>query len=124
MQQLQLEKITRQGSRRLLDSAVDWANKFEMKKMVAITKRNILKQTDGIFWDETQKAVEGTGIELSEIYIDNMAQQMVIATEQFNGSVLVSTNLFMDIISELASALVGSIGLIYSAKYRRQLCNV
>ena len=110
-----IRKITRQGSRRLLDSAVDWANKFEMKKMVAITKRNILKQTDGIFWEETQKAVEGTGIELSEIYIDNMAQQMVIATEQFNGSVLVSTNLFMDIISELASALVGSIGLIYSA---------
>ena len=88
-----IRKITRQGSRRLVDSAVDWANKFEMKKMVAITKRNILKQTDGIFWDETQKAVEGTGIELSEIYIDNMAQQMVIATEQFNGSVLVSTNL-------------------------------
>jgi isocitrate dehydrogenase len=110
-----IRKITRHGSRRLVDSAVDWANKFNMKKMVAVTKRNILKQTDGIFWDETQKAVEGTGIELSEIYIDNMAQQMVIATEQFNGSVLVSTNLFMDIISELASALVGSIGLIYSA---------
>ena len=86
-----------------------------MKKMVAVTKRNILKQTDGIFWEEAQKGVEGTGIELSEIYIDNMAQQMVIATEQFNGAVLVSTNLFMDIISELASALVGSIGLIYSA---------
>jgi len=86
-----------------------------MKKMVAVTKRNIQKQTDGIFWDEIQKAVEGTGIELSESYIDNMAQQMVIATEQFDGSVLVSTNLFMDIISELASALVGSIGLIYSA---------
>ncbi|MBT7473585.1 MAG: isocitrate/isopropylmalate dehydrogenase family protein, partial [Nitrosopumilus sp.] len=81
-----IRKITRPGSRRLVDSAVDWANKFEMKKMVAITKRNILKQTDGIFWEETQKAVEGTGIELSEIYIDNMAQQMVIATEQFNGS--------------------------------------
>ena len=62
-----IRKITRQGSRRLVDSAVDWANKFEMKKMVAITKRNILKQTDGIFWDETQKAVEGTGIKLSEI---------------------------------------------------------
>ena len=110
-----IRKITRQGSRRLIDSAVDWANKTNMKKMVAITKRNILKQTDGIFWDEAQKAVKGTEIKLSEIYIDNMAQQMVIATEQFNGSVLVSTNLFMDIISELASALVGSIGLIYSA---------
>jgi isocitrate dehydrogenase len=44
-----------------------------------------------------------------------MAQQMVVAPEQFNGAVLVSTNLFMDIISELASGLVGSIGLIYSA---------
>lgn len=110
-----IRKITRKGSRRLLDSAVDWAKRYNMKKMVAITKRNILKQTDGIFWEEAQKAVEGTGMELSEIYIDNMAQQMVIATEQFNGAVLVSTNLFMDIISELASALVGSIGLIYSA---------
>ena len=112
---ISIRKITRQGSRRLVDSAVDWANKFNMKKMIAVTKRNILKLTDGIFWDETQKAVEGTKIELSEIYIDNMVQQMVIATEQFDGSVLVSTNLFMDIISELASALVGSIGLIYSA---------
>jgi len=110
-----IRKITRHGSRRLLDSAVDWAKQYDMKKMVAVTKRNILKQTDGIFWDEAQKAVEVTGIELSEIYIDNMAQQMVIATDQFNGAVLVSTNLFMDIISELASALVGSIGLIYSA---------
>ena len=51
---------------------------MNMKKMVAITKRNILKQTDGIFWDEAQKSIEGTDIELSEIYIDNMAQQMVM----------------------------------------------
>jgi len=110
-----IRKITRHGCQRFLSAATDWAKKYEMKKMVAITKRNILKQTDGIFWEECQKAVKGTDIELSEIYIDNMAQQMVIATEQFNGAVLVSTNLFMDIISELASALVGSIGLIYSA---------
>jgi isocitrate dehydrogenase (NAD+) len=110
-----IRKITRQGSRRFMNSAVDWAKKYDMKKMVAITKRNILKETDGIFWDEVQKSIEGTNIELSEIYIDNMAQQMVVAPEQFNGAVLVSTNLFMDIISELASGLVGSIGLIYSA---------
>jgi len=110
-----IRKITRQGCRRFMNSAVDWANKYHMKKMVAITKRNILKQTDGIFWEEVQNAVKGTDITLSEIYIDNMAQQMVVAPEQFNGAVLVSTNLFMDIISELASGLVGSIGLIYSA---------
>jgi len=110
-----IRKITRQGCRRFLNSAMDWANRYNMKKMVAITKRNILKQTDGIFWQEAQRAVEGSNVELSEIYIDNMAQQMVVAPEQFNGAVLVSTNLFMDIISELASGLVGSIGLIYSA---------
>ncbi len=110
-----IRKITRQGCSRFMNSAVKWANKYNMKKMVAITKRNILKQTDGIFWDEVQNSIKGTDIKLSEIYIDNMAQQMVVAPEQFNGSVLVSTNLFMDIISELASGLVGSIGLIYSA---------
>lgn len=110
-----IRKITRQGSRRFMNSAVNWAKRYDMKKMVAITKRNILKQTDGIFWEEAQKSIENTEIELSEIYIDNMAQQLVVAPEQFNGAVLVSTNLFMDIISELASGLVGSIGLIYSA---------
>jgi isocitrate dehydrogenase len=52
---------------------------------------------------------------LEEVYIDNMAQQLVVNPEQFNNSILLSTNLFMDIISELASGIVGSIGLIYSA---------
>ena len=45
-----------------------------MKKFVAITKRNILKQTDGIFWEEMQDATKDfPGAELSEIYIDNIA---------------------------------------------------
>lgn len=110
-----IRMITRQGCDRLFASAMNWSEQHNMKKMVAITKRNILKQTDGIFWDSAQKAVQGTDVELSEIYIDNMAQQMVVAPEQFNGAILISTNLFMDIISELASGLVGSIGLIYSA---------
>ena len=110
-----IRKITRYGCDRFLSSAMDWAKNYNMKKMVAITKRNILKQTDGIFWESAQRAVEGSDVELSEIYIDNMAQQMVVAPQQFDGAVLVSTNLFMDIISELASGLVGSIGLIYSA---------
>ena len=91
-----------------------------------LQKRKYLKnKTDGIFWDETQKAVEGTGIELSEIYIDNMAQQMVIATEQFNGSVLVSTNLFYGYyFQSFASALVGFNWINLFCKYWKQLCNV
>ena len=97
-------------------SAMIWAKQYDMNKIVAITKRNILKKTDGLFFDEVQNAIKNdTEINLEEIYIDNMAQQLVINPEQFNNSVLVSTNLFMDIISELASGIVGSIGLIYSS---------
>ena len=110
-----IRKISRRGSRRLLEAAVKWGLEDDKKILFCITKRNILKVTDGIFWEEAQAAVKNTDMTLSEIYIDNMAQQMVIDTERFDKSVLVSTNLFMDIISELASALVGSIGLIYSA---------
>ncbi|MGI0007773.1 MAG: isocitrate/isopropylmalate family dehydrogenase, partial [Nitrosotalea sp.] len=111
-----IRKITRQGSSRFINSAVSWAKKYHMNKMVAITKRNILKVTDGIFWEEVEKASKvNPGIAIEELYIDNMTQQLVIKPEQFNCSVLISTNLFMDIISELASGIIGSIGLVYSA---------
>lgn len=111
-----IRKITRHGCRRFTNSAVEWARKHSMKKMVAITKRNILKVTDGIFLDEVNLAAQSlSGLEVQEIYIDNMMQQMVVNPAQFNGSVLVSTNLFMDIVSELASGIIGSIGLVYSS---------
>ncbi len=111
-----IRKITRQGSSRFINSAFSWAKKYKMSKVVAITKRNILKVTDGIFWEEIEKTSKANpGIAIEELYIDNMTQQLVIKPEQFNGSVLVSTNLFMDIISELASGIIGSIGLVYSA---------
>ena len=111
-----IRQITRNGCRRFILSALAWASKYNLKKIVAITKRNILKKTDGIFWDEIQNCLkEFSDISLQEIYIDNMAQQLVVNPEQFNGSVLLSTNLFMDIVAELASGIVGSIGLIYSA---------
>ncbi len=111
-----IRKITRHGCSQLINSAFSWAKRYNMKKVVAITKRNILKVTDGIFWEEIEKAAKAnSGIAIEELYIDNMTQQLVIKPEQFNGAVLVSTNLFMDIISELASGIIGSIGLVYSA---------
>ncbi len=111
-----IRKITRSGCARFMESAMDWAKKYELNKIVAITKRNILKKTDGLFFEEVQNSLKDyPHMELQEIYIDNMAQQLIINPEQFNNSVLVSTNLFMDIISELASGIVGSIGLIYSS---------
>jgi len=111
-----IRKITRKGCQRIAKSAFEWAKKYDLKKIVAITKRNILKETDGIFWGEVERAAkENLGIEIEEYYIDNMTQQLVKNPERFNNSVLVSTNLFMDIISECASGNVGSIGCVYSA---------
>ena len=111
-----IRKITRRGCKRIVDAAFDWAKKHELKKIIGITKRNILKRTDGIFWGEIERASkENPGIEIEEYYIDNMTQQLVKNPERFNNSVLLSTNLFMDIISECASGNIGSIGNVYSA---------
>ena len=111
-----IRKITRHGCERIVNAAFDWAKKYDLKKIVAITKRNILKRTDGIFWAEVERAAkQNSGIQIEEYYIDNMTQQLVKNPERFNNSVLLSTNLFMDIISECASGNIGSIGNVYSA---------
>jgi len=111
-----IRKTTRKGCKRIVDASFGWAKEHNLKKIVAITKRNILKKTDGIFWEEMEKASkENPGIEIEEYYIDNMTQQLVKNPERYNNTVLVSTNLFMDIISECASGNVGSIGCVYSA---------
>ncbi len=111
-----IRKTTREGCQRIVRSSFAWAKQHNIKKVFPITKRNILKETDGIFWSEIEKAKVGNpGIEVEEYYIDNIVQQLVKNPERFNDSVLVSTNLFMDIISECASGNIGSIGNVYSA---------
>src|SRR5687768_18123714 len=91
---------------------------MKFKKIYVITKRNILKETDGIFWKAVQDIQAEFGdISVEEYYIDNMTQQLVKNPERFNQSILLSTNLFMDIVSECASGHVGSIGNVYSGNY-------
>ena len=110
-----IRKITRKGCRRIAEAAFKWAADNGLDRVTAVTKRNILRRTDGIFWSEIERASAETGIAADEYYIDNMTQQLVKNPDRFNGSVLVSTNLFMDIVSECASGSIGSIGNVYSA---------
>src|SRR6476646_11093282 len=113
-----IRKTTGKGCRRVVKKAFELAQQKGFKKIFAVTKRNILKETDGIFWNavvETQKMFPE--IQVEEYYIDNMTQQLVKNPERFNDSVLLSTNLFMDIVSECASGHVGSIGTVYSGNY-------
>ncbi|HTX43263.1 MAG TPA: isocitrate/isopropylmalate dehydrogenase family protein, partial [Methanocella sp.] len=111
-----IRKITRPACRRVARYAFEEAKRRGWKSVVAIHKSNILKKTDGAFLEECQGVKkEYLGIELEEYHVDNVAQQLVKNPANYNQKVLLSTNLFMDILSEECSSLVGSIGLICSA---------
>jgi isocitrate dehydrogenase len=111
-----IRKITRPACRNVARYAFEEAVRRGWKNVVAIHKSNILKMTCGTFLEEVDKVRKDyPNIELEEYHIDNIAQQLIKNPQIFNNKVLLSTNLFMDILSEECSALVGSIGLIYSA---------
>lgn len=113
-----IRKVTKRSCERIAKKGLQIATDKGFKKIFVITKRNILKETDGIFWSSVQKNLEDyENIKLEEYYIDNMMQQLVKNPERFNDSVLISTNLFMDIVSECASGHVGSIGNVYSGNF-------
>jgi isocitrate dehydrogenase (NAD+) len=113
-----VRKITRKSCEKVVRHGFNLAKELKFNKIYVITKRNILKETDGIFWNTVEKIQsEFNEIELEEYYIDNMTQQLVKNPERFNKSILLSTNLFMDIVSECASGHVGSIGNVYSGNY-------
>jgi isocitrate dehydrogenase (NAD+) len=113
-----IRKTTRKGCERVAVAGFEVARRRGFESIYAITKRNILKETDGIFWAAVEKTQrQFNDIHVEEYYIDNMTQQLVKNPERFNRSVLLSTNLFMDIVSECASGHVGSIGNVYSGNY-------
>jgi isocitrate dehydrogenase (NAD+) len=102
--------ITKRGSERIIRYAFNYAKKFGRKKITVVHKANILKYTGGLFLDIAEKiAPEFPEIEFNDKIIDNMAMQMVMNPNQFD--CIVTTNLFGDILSDLASGLVGGLGL-------------
>ncbi len=111
-----IRKITRTASSKIAKFAFEEATKRGYDAVVPIHKSNIMKLTDGSFLEEVEKAGWNyPDVEIWPYHIDNIAQQLIKNPQIFNKKVLLSTNLFMDVISEECSALVGSIGLIYSA---------
>jgi isocitrate dehydrogenase len=111
-------KITREPSEKLATRAFEEAKRRSWTRTFAITKQNILKETDGLFMEAVRNVHSAyPTISVEEYFIDNFAQQLIKNPQRFNQSVVFGTNLFMDIISEEVSALVGSIGCIYSGNF-------
>jgi isocitrate dehydrogenase (NAD+) len=104
------QKVTRKGSERIVRYAFDLARRVGRKKVTVIHKANILKSTSGLFLKVAREvAAQYPDIQCNEMIVDNACMQLVMKPEQFD--VLVTTNLFGDIISDLCAGLVGGLGL-------------
>lgn len=109
-----IRKITYAGCERIIKYAFDYAVKTNRKRVTASHKANVLPVTDGIFKDTFYNIAEGyENIESDDYYIDATAMYLVTRPEYFD--VIVTTNLFGDILSDEAAGVVGSLGLLPSA---------
>ncbi len=111
-----IRRITTGACEKISRYAFEDAKRRGWDTVVAIHKSNILRMTCGAFMNTLRAtAEEYPDMALLEYHVDNMAQQLIKNPQFFNQKVIVSTNLFMDIISEECAGLIGSIGLVYSA---------
>jgi NAD-dependent isocitrate dehydrogenase len=102
--------ITRPGCQRLFKYAFDMVRRQGRSRLTAVHKANIMKLTDGMFLSEFYEAAKNyPEIQADDIIIDNCCMQLVTKPEQFD--VLVTENLYGDIVSDLCAGLVGGLGL-------------
>ena len=131
-----IKPISYEGTRRICDYAFDYAIKNDRKTISSVCKANIMKFTDGLWYDETRavalaygakfewddlaegvapdaelagKAGSGASITYNERLIDNMCMQLVQKPELYD--VIVTQNLYGDILSDLCAGLVGGLGV-------------
>ncbi len=104
------QRVTRKGSERIVRYAFELARRTGRKKVTVVHKANILKSTSGLFLKVAREvAAEYPEIHCNEMIVDNTCMQLVMNPEQFD--IIVTTNLFGDIISDLCAGLVGGLGL-------------
>ena len=101
---------TRHGATRIVRYAFELAVRKNRKKVTAVHKANIIKTASGLFLDVAREvAKDYPQIAFNEMIVDNTCMQLVMNPWQFD--VIVTTNLFGDIISDLCAGLVGGLGL-------------
>lgn len=106
--------ITKKASERIISFAFNLARKKGRKKVTVIHKANVLRLTDGLFLESARKVAQNyPDIELTDMLVDSCALQLIKNPAQFD--IIVTTNMFGDILSDEASALVGGLGVVASA---------
>ncbi|QMV17920.1 NAD-dependent isocitrate dehydrogenase [Granulicella sp. 5B5] len=106
--------ITTKGSTRIAKSAFDYAKKHNRKKVHAIHKANIMKLSDGLFLRCCKAVAEQfPGITYAEHIVDNTCMQLVMNPWQYD--IILTENLYGDILSDLCSGLIGGLGLVPGA---------
>jgi len=107
---ISIKAISARASERIVRFAFEYARKNNRKKVTVITKANIMKYTDGLFL-EVARAVARRfpDIEYEETLVDHICMQLVQRPERYD--LLVTPNLYGDIISDLAAGLVGGLGV-------------
>ncbi|MGH9729904.1 MAG: isocitrate dehydrogenase (NAD(+)) [Candidatus Acidiferrales bacterium] len=108
-----LKIITERASTRIAQFAFEYARTRGRKKIHAIHKANIMKLSDGLFLSSVRKvASKYPDVEYRELIVDNACMQIVMNPMQFD--ILLLTNLYGDIMSDLAAGLVGGLGVVPS----------
>ena len=106
--------ITREAEERIINYAFKYAKNNNKHKVTAVHKANVLKKSDGLFKKIFYEVGENyPDIEKEDFYVD--ATAMYLITQPQNFEVIVTTNLFGDILSDEGAGLVGGLGLIPSA---------
>ncbi len=106
--------ISKKASDRIVIAAFEYARKNNRKKVTAVHKANIMKMSDGLFLKCARTiAEEYKDIEFEDVIVDAMSMKLVLNPEKYD--VLVMPNLYGDILSDMASGLVGGLGLVPGA---------
>ena len=106
--------ITRKAEERIIDYAFNYAKENNKGKVTAVHKANVLKKSDGLFKEIFYEVAERyPEIDTEDYYVDATAMYLITQPQTFE--VIVTTNLFGDILSDEGAGLVGGLGLIPSA---------
>ena len=111
-----IKVISDKWSRKIVRFAFDYARTYQRQKVTAVHKANIMKFSDGLFLKIAREiATEYPDIEFEDRIVDNMSMQLVQRPQQFD--VIVTLNLYGDILSDLCAGLIGGLGLAPGANF-------